>query len=119
MITAGSIFFAVLFASFMNSFQKGSWERMLDNIINFYYGYIQIHKNGYWEDKSIDNSMVFTEKLMKLPESIKGISGVTPRLESFALASVGNQTSGMLIVGTDPQKENELTNLEDRIIDGK
>ena len=119
MITAGSIFFAVLFASFMNSFQKGSWERMLDNIINFYYGYIQIHKNGYWEDKSIDNSMVFSEKLMKLPESIKGISGVTPRLESFALASVGNQTSGMLIVGTDPQKENELTNLEDRIIDGK
>ncbi|MGE5355314.1 MAG: ABC transporter permease [Deltaproteobacteria bacterium] len=119
MITAGSIFFAVLFASFMNSFQKGSWERMLDNIIYFYYGYIQIHKNGYWEDKSIDNSMVFSEKLMKLPESIKGISGVTPRLESFALASVGNQTSGMLIVGTDPQKENELTNLEDRIIDGK
>lgn len=119
MITAGSIFFAVLFASFMNSFQKGSWERMLDNVINFYYGYVQIHKSGYWEDKSIDNSMLYSDNLKKLPLEIKGISGITPRLESFALASVGNQTSGMLIVGTDPEKENKLTGLKSKVIDGR
>ena len=118
LITAGSIFFAVLFASFMNSFQKGSWERMLDNVINFYYGYIQIHKSGYWEDKSLDNSMKYSEALQKLPAEIKGVSDITPRLESFALASAGNQTSGMLIVGTDPVKENNLTKLKTKIIEG-
>ena len=47
MITAASIFFAVLFSVFMNSIQKGAWIRMLDNVVNFYYGYGQIQKKGY------------------------------------------------------------------------
>ena len=119
LITAASIFFAVLFSIFMNSIQKGAWVRMMDNVVNFYYGYGQIQKKGYWEDKSINKSMVLDEHLLRLPEEIPGLVSVVPRLESFALASFGEQTSGMLVVGVDPQKEDELTNLKDRLVEGQ
>jgi len=102
----------------MNSFQKGAWDRMLDNVVNFYYGYAQIHKNGYWEDQTINNSFKYDEKFESIKSEIPKIKEITPRLESFALASFGQQTTGMLIVGTDPEKENTLTELKDKLIEG-
>lgn len=117
-ITVASIFFAVFFSVFMLSIQRGAWGRMLDNVVNFYYGYGQVHSKGYWEEQSIDNIFEWNEELKNLPSSIDKLEGVTPRLESFALASTGNKTSGMLIVGIDPKGENELTKLEERLIDG-
>lgn len=117
-ITVASIFFAVLFAVFMNSFQKGAWVRMLDNVVNYYYGYAQIHQKGYWEDKTLDESMLFTDDLKDLPNNIEGLNGIVPRLETFTLLSSGEHTNAMMIVGTDPDKENAMTNLKDKLTEG-
>jgi putative ABC transport system permease protein len=87
-------------------------------VVNFYYGYAQIHKNGYWEDQTINNSFKYDEKFESIKSEIPKIKEITPRLESFALASFGQQTTGMLIVGTDPEKENTLTELKDKLIEG-
>lgn len=117
-ITAASIFFAVLFSVFMNSIQKGAWGRMLDNVVNFYYGYGQIHQKGYWEDKSINKSLTMEDDLFKLEKEIPGLKSLIPRLESFALASYETHTSGMLIVGVEPELENSMTGLKDRLVEG-
>lgn len=119
LITIASIFFAVLFSSFMNSFQKGAWNRMQDNVVNFYYGYIQIHDAGYWDDRSINKAFVNDDKFDALKLQIPKISEVIPRLESFALVSHSTQTGGMLVVGTDPDRENILTNLKDKLTAGQ
>ena len=92
---------------------------MLDNVVNFYYGYVQIHQKGYWEDQTIDNSFELTPGLDRLQQEIPLIREVTPRLESFALASNKNQTIGMLVVGTEPERENTLTNLADKLTSGE
>ena len=49
-ITIASVAFAVFFAVFMQSIQKGAWDHMLDNVVNFYYGYAQVQQNDYWEE---------------------------------------------------------------------
>ena len=118
-ITIASIFFAVLFAIFMNSIQKGAWVRMLDNIVNFYYGYAQIHQYGYWEDRSINKIFPFTKELADLGDETEGLTELVPRLESFALASFGTKTYGTMIIGVEPSMENEMTSLEDRLIEGR
>ncbi len=118
LITVASIFFAVFFSVFMNSFQKGTWTRMLDNIVNYYYGYIQIHGKGYWEDRTLDESIVLTRDLETLPETVKGLKAVVPRLETFTLLSSGEHTSVMMIVGTDPAREQEMTNLKGKMTEG-
>ena len=117
-ITVASIFFAVLFSIFMNSFQKGAWVRMLDNIVNYYYGYAQVHQKGYWSEKTINEALVLNDELLNLPANIEGLERIIPRLETFALLSSGDHTSGMMIVGTEPEAEDALTNLKSRIIEG-
>jgi len=119
LITIGAIAFAVFLASFMRSFQKGVWDTVIDGAVNQFFGYVQIHGNGYWEDQTIDNSIEFDAALAALPQKVNLVEAVVPRIESFALASSGDLTSGVLVLGIDPEKENALTGIADKIVEGK
>ncbi len=117
-ITIASITFAVLLASFMRSMQLGSYERMIENAAGFYTGYIQVHQKGYWDEKTIDNSMVQDQALIEKIESIKGVQVAVPRVESFVLASFGTKTKGSLVMGIDLEKEDALTKIKSKLIAG-
>ena len=118
LITAASVFFAVFFAACMSCIQRGTWNHMLDNVVNYYFGYVQVHADGYWDDRSIDNLMQYDPTHIQTLAADQ-VRDVVPRLESFALASIGNQTKGVLVVGIDPQKEDALTSISNRIVKGK
>jgi putative ABC transport system permease protein len=118
-ITAASIFFAVLFSSFMNSFQKGVWDRMIDNFLSSYFGYIQIQGKSYWEEQSLDYAFYVENDLNDLKEKVAGIKGLIPRLESFALAAHEQKISGTMVVGIDPAQENSFSGLKKKMSKGK
>ena len=118
LITAASIAFAVFFATFMQSLQKGAWDHMLNNVVNFYFGYAQIHSNGYWDEQSLDKAFPIKEEVLSLEKDVPQIQGLVPRIESFALASYGNNTLGVLVVGIQPDYENRMTQLETKIQQG-
>lgn len=118
LITMASIIMAVFLSIALNSMQEGSWDRMLDNIISQYTGYGQLHADGYWEDKSINNAMP-EWTLDSLPAVPSNLQGLVPRLESFSLLASDNKTLGGKVVGIDPAKENALTGLQDKVIEGR
>ncbi len=119
MITAASIFFAVLFSSFMISFQKGVWDRMIENFLSSYFGYIQVQGKSYWEEQSLDYAFTPDEQLKALPKELKGIEGMIPRLESFAMASYENMISGTMVVGIEPKEESKFSGLEKKLVKGQ
>ena len=118
-VTIASITFAVLLASFMRSMQLGSYERMIQNAAQFYTGYIQVHDKGYWADKAIDHSMKQDNELIKEIEAIKGVEVAVPRVESFVLTSFGTKTRGALVMGIEPKKEDKLTHLKKKLVEGE
>ncbi len=118
LITAASVFFAVFLASSLACIQKGTWDHMLDNVVNYYFGYVQVHADGFWDDRSINNLMTYDPQDFKQHLSDQ-VSDVVPRLESFALASVGDQTKGVMLVGIDPEKEDALTSISNRLVQGR
>lgn len=118
-ITLVSIAFAVILSSVMRSMQLGSYERMIDNSVRFYTGYIQVHKNGYWDEQTIDNAFRPAEGMADKIAAIEDVEAVVPRLESFALASSGSQTRGALVIGIDPVREQYLTAVNERIVKGE
>lgn len=118
LITVASILFAVLFASFMEAFQKGAWNHMINNVVNFYFGYAQVHQAGYWEEQSLDKAFILDGQSANWASEIPEIKGVVPRLESFGLASTGDRTMGALVVGIEPEAENGMTKLNDRLVEG-
>ncbi|HFA51818.1 MAG TPA: ABC transporter permease [Bacteroidetes bacterium] len=114
-ISISAVLFAVLFASTIQSFQKGTWDHMVDNVVRYYLGYAQIHQKGFWDEQTLDNS--FDPK--DVPASLYKTVDMSPRLESFALASSGEITRGILVVGIDPQKETAMTGLKNHITKGE
>ncbi len=119
LITMASVFFAIWFALILRAFELGSYDLMEYNIVHAYSGYFQLHAKGYWNDKVLDNGFVCTPKMESTLLKTKGVSGFTKRLESFALASFGLQTKGVMLNGIDPQAEEGLTSLRKKLVSGK
>ncbi len=114
-----SVYLAVVFALFMRSMQFGSYDNMIENSVKLSTGHIQIHKTGYWEDKSINNTFENNNEILQKINSVGEVTITVPRLESFALASSGNFTKGTLVIGINPSLENDLNKLSDKIISGE
>jgi ABC-type lipoprotein release transport system permease subunit len=91
--------------------QEGSYSSMIDNIVKFYSGYIQIQNEEYWDNKTINYTMEPIPELFEIANSVPEVTYVTTRLESFALASSETLTRGSMVIGIDPVKENQITEL--------
>jgi putative ABC transport system permease protein len=118
LITMASIAFAVLFAILMKSFQNGVFNNLIKNVVGYYSGYVQIHQKGYWDEQVLDNCFVLDNSLIEKLKKNPQINEVVPRLETFVLVSKENTTKGCMLVGTDAVKENNLTQLKNKLIDG-
>lgn len=118
-ITMAAIFFAVLLSVIASSLKEGIFENLVKNVVGFYTGYIQIHKQGYQAEQILDNSFENTTTLRENIKQKKNVIGIAPRLESFALASSLDITKGCLVVGIDPEKEDQITSLKKKIIEGE
>jgi len=116
LITIASIFFAVFFAVLMRSFQIGTYDHMIHQAIESYSGYIQIQNKDYFDEPSLDNSVPYNTELISQLNQIENIKVAVPRIESFALASTGNQSKGVIVTGIDPLKEEFLSNPQNRIV---
>ena len=118
-ITLASIAFAVFFASITQSMQLGTYANMISNSVRFYTGYAQIHKSGYWEEKSLDNSFSLPENVEMALLASESIVTMVPRIASFSLISFGEKAKGAMLIGIDPAKENDLTSLKEKIVQGQ
>jgi ABC-type lipoprotein release transport system permease subunit len=118
LITAASVFFAVLFALWMRSLQLGSYDLMVNNIVHAWSGYFQVHAKGYWDEQTLENSFEKTKEMDSLIHEVPGLTDFASRLESFALASYGMQTKGVMVTGIDPDQEDQLTSLRKKMTKG-
>ena len=50
--------FAVFYACVMDSIQQGTWDNMVNGVVNFYYGFAQVQTKSYWEDKSMNDAFI-------------------------------------------------------------
>jgi ABC-type lipoprotein release transport system permease subunit len=116
LITSASIFFAVFFALVMRSIQLGSYDHMYKNAIESYTGYIQVQHSDFWDEKIVDNTFSYDPQLEKLLLEDDNVLATIPRFESFALASNGPQTKGVLVMGVDPVKEKYLSKVSDKMV---
>lgn len=111
LITITAVVMAVLLSTLTSSMQEGTYARMIDNMVKFYTGYIQVHHPGYWESKSINDTYIPDSLLKRTLDDERSILLAVPRLESFALVSSGEDTRGCTLIGIDPDKEDSLTSL--------
>jgi len=116
LITTASVFFAIFFALVMRSMQLGAYGHMFTNAIESYTGYIQIQHEDFWDDKTVEKVFPYSEELNSKILKDKNVETTIKRFESFALASNGPQTKGVMVMGIDPVNENLLSKVEERVV---
>ncbi|MEO9964248.1 MAG: FtsX-like permease family protein [Reichenbachiella sp.] len=117
-ITMASIVFAVLLAILLNSVKEGVLIKMQENVVSFYTGAVQLHKAGYWDEKTLDNSMTYSDSLVAQVVNHPDVDAAIGRLESYALAASEKYTKVCMVVGIEPENETLVTSLDEKIVAG-
>lgn len=115
-ITAASVFFAVFFALVMRSFQLGTYDKLFRDVIESYTGYIQVQHSDYLDEPLLDNSFQADSIMFSAFEKDPNVSAVVPRLETFALAASESRTQGVIVIGMDPEGEDRVLNIRNRLV---
>lgn len=118
LITLASVFFAVILSTLMMSIKEGMYDKMIEGMVGAYTGYAQVHADGYWEDRSLDNAFRFDDEIGTAIAGTKGLQGYVPRIEHFALAASEEVTKGAMVVGVQPEAEKAHTALHERLVEG-
>ena len=118
-IAISSIVFSVLLASWMRSMQEGSYTSMIDNVVKFYSGYLQVQDSAYWNERTLDNGFEASEELISKIESVDQVTLVSQRVESFALAANKMFSKPAMVMGIEPEAENKITNISKKIKTGE
>ena len=118
-ITMASVTFTVILAIVMQSIQLGTFDNLVRNVVRMHTGYVQMHANGYWTERILDNSFAADSTWINRLRGISGVRGVVPRLESYALITSGDRTRGCQLIGTDLAAEDALSGIGGRLTTGK
>jgi ABC-type lipoprotein release transport system permease subunit len=118
LITAASVFFAVILVLFMRSMQLGTYAHIIRNTVRLSTGYLQIQAMGFWEKQSLDNTFEPNKSLTQSVASLHHVTLLVPRFENFALASSGDQSRGVSIKGIDPELEKKMSSLSKHVQKG-
>lgn len=114
-----SIVVGVVAIVLTQAFVSGMMEQMLTNQIGTDVGYIQIHKEGYQADPTVDNSIIAPDKIRKLLRSDSTLFNYSERFRTFGLVSSAYNSSGVSIVGIIPNEEKRVTTMSQYVVDGK
>ena len=118
LITSASIFFGVFFAIFMSSLQQGSFENMVDNMVRFYSGYIQVQESDFNQHRSLNNSMPADDKFQYEIDNHPLVTQSSQRIESFALASSDENSFPSMLFGIQPEKEEAISGVSKWLSEG-
>lgn len=119
-ITVSAIVFAVIVAIFMQSLNRGSYEVMIDRMVSFNTGYLQIQDFRYDDEASLDNTFFYDEELReRVLHADDRIRKILPRLQAFMLAANGASARGAMVFGIDPEKEHRFNDLKGYKTEGR
>lgn len=117
-ITSFSIVASLFFILFMRQMQLWTYDFNIKNTVSGYVGYIQITDSTYVDEKILDNSLAVNQLPDGVINSIEGISGTFPRLQSGALVSTGVKSKFAGVMGIQPEIDNTSLKLSKKLKEG-
>jgi len=94
----------------LGSLMRGMAVGMINNGIATLTGHIQVHQSGYRNDPAVEHSIAEPELVEKvLAAVLPGDARWTARIKVNAVASNARHSSGVTLVGIDPDSEAEIS----------
>lgn len=118
-LTAGGIAFSIFLCVVFMSFQLGSYDGMIDTATGMMSGHMQVQQVDYFDDPKVANRIARGTELLRELEQSPDVVAAAPRVEGFALVSVGERSFGGLVMGVDPVREPAVSALSRQIVEGE
>ncbi|MFN3134220.1 MAG: ABC transporter permease [Candidatus Kryptonium sp.] len=114
-----SIVVSVAVLLLVDTLSVGMIKQMLDNQINIHISHIQIHKKGFRDDKTVKNYIPDDLRVEKAIMETKEVKFYSRRVITYGMMNSAYNSSGVTVVGIQPDKERFITIISNSISQGK
>jgi len=104
---------------FIRAFVDGADSQMVENYTDLLSGHIQIHKQGFQKNMGLQRNIPSVEKIVAILKNNREVTAFSARIKEFVLISSTEHSSGVLLLGVDPEGEPRVSHLHKRIHEGK
>ena len=115
-ITAVSL--GVFAGVFAMAFMQGMAKQRVDSAIKTETSHIQIHTPEYVNVNDIENYFTNTEELFENIAADPSTVAVSKRVIVSSIISSAEKGGGVRLIGIEPERESEVTNIEKKLIEG-
>ncbi len=119
MIVIGSVMVGVIALIIIDGLNNGFLSQMLFNQVDLNISHVQIHKRGFHDNKVVQSFIPDKKKVEKILRKNGKIKHFSERVVSFGLVSSAVSSSGVFILGINPEDESKITTVSKSIIKGK
>lgn len=114
LMIAGSFWICSLFVGLT----EGSFSNVIDFFTRDHAGHLQIHRAGYLDQPSLQATLDGWPRLQAVLAKDPGVAAAAPRLYASAMAFSGPRSSGVRVIGVDPEREADVSTLRSKIRSG-
>ncbi len=119
LIVVGSVVVGVVALIFIDGLNNGFISQMLFNQVNLNISHIQIHKKGFNDNKVIQSFIPDKKEVERVLLNNSKVKYFSERVVAFGLVSSAISSSGVFILGINPDDESKITTISKSIIKGK
>jgi putative ABC transport system permease protein len=118
-LTALSMFGGFVLAAFFIGFSDGTYNDIIKTFTSNQTGQIQVHHNDWLNHPTLYKTINQPEAVGKILGGMNKVKSWAPRLYSAGLASVGEKSTGVRIIGVQPEREVRTTKFDEKLIAGR
>jgi len=104
LIAMSAVAFAITLSIVQRGMQYGTYAETIRTAVRVSTGYLQVQKEGYNKNPTLQKSFVMIPQIERALRDTLNIDGSSPRIEADALLSYRDQSFGVMIMGSRPQK---------------
>ena len=118
-LTVAATVFAVALLVMASALSTGMWDKIIDDTVGMASGHVTLTGPNYLEDRTLEQFTYLDATLQARLEENPAVAGFAPRVNAFGLLSQGDVTRGVMVMGLDPQREETVSTLPNRIRSGR
>lgn len=118
-LTASAIAFSAMLLVFMITLQLGAYDMMIGSTLQVYTGQMQVQRAGYLDKPQMRTSIPGARALAGELRQKTGIASMAVRANGFALASSGERSYGVPVVGVEPMHEPAVSTIPRLVKQGR
>ncbi len=94
-------------------------EQLLEALTRYDLGHAQIHNPEFAKRKKLQHTVADSQQIIAKAMAQPGAKAASPRAYAYALISSGTKSTGVELVGVDPEREIKVTTLHEQRVAGR